>query len=247
MHTTSNPTVLGVWAHPDDEAYLSTGLALRAISSGGRVANRHLTRGELGTADPVRWPPERLARHRTQELAESHAVVGIADHEILGLPDGGCATSSPDDAVRWIAGAITRLAPDVIVTFGSDGMTGHADHRAVSRWTTRAWVECGIGALLYAAAPRSDLDRFGEMYERLGFSVDPTLYVPDDEVVHWIALTPDELDTKRRCLAAHATQTEPLVAAMGEDRYRDWIGTEAFRLPRPEEVRAARLTMEPVG
>jgi len=247
MHTTSNSTVLGVWAHPDDEAYLSTGLALRAIAAGGRVANRHLTRGELGTDDPVRWPPERLATQRSDELARSHAVVGIADHEIFGLPDGGCATSSPDGPVRWIAGAITRLAPDVIVTFGSDGVTGHEDHRTVSRWTTRAWLECGIGTLLYAAAPRSDLDRFGEMYDELGFSIDPSMYVPDEDVVRWIELTPAELDTKRRCLAAHATQTEPLVAAMGEDRYRDWIRTEAFRLPRPAELRAARLTLAPVG
>ena len=46
-------TVLGIWAHPDDEAYLSGGLmSIAARDHGNRVACVTATRGELGTADP---------------------------------------------------------------------------------------------------------------------------------------------------------------------------------------------------
>ena len=54
-------TVLGVWAHPDDEAYLSGGLMAMARDAGSRVVCVTATRGELGTPDPQAWPPERLA------------------------------------------------------------------------------------------------------------------------------------------------------------------------------------------
>jgi LmbE family N-acetylglucosaminyl deacetylase len=41
--------MLGVWAHPDDEAYLSTVLMHRIVESGGRVVVVTATRGELGS------------------------------------------------------------------------------------------------------------------------------------------------------------------------------------------------------
>lgn len=61
-------TLLGVWAHPDDEAYLSAGLMALARRDGQRVVVVTATFGEHGTDDPHRWPPTRLARHRRQEL-----------------------------------------------------------------------------------------------------------------------------------------------------------------------------------
>ena len=61
-------TILGVWAHPDDEAYLCGGLYALARDAGARVICVTATRGELG-GDPSAWPPERLAAQRTAELS----------------------------------------------------------------------------------------------------------------------------------------------------------------------------------
>ena len=41
-------TILGVWAHPDDEAYLSAALMALAVQNGQRVVCVTATRGELG-------------------------------------------------------------------------------------------------------------------------------------------------------------------------------------------------------
>ena len=41
--------LLGIWAHPDDEAYLSAGLMARVVASGGSVTVLAATRGEKGT------------------------------------------------------------------------------------------------------------------------------------------------------------------------------------------------------
>ena len=69
--------VLGVWAHPDDEAYLSAGLMATASEAGRRVVVATASWGERGTDDPRRWPPHRLAARRRGELARSLAAVGV--------------------------------------------------------------------------------------------------------------------------------------------------------------------------
>ena len=84
-------TVLGIWAHPDDEAYLSGGLMALARDHGSRVVCVTATRGELGTPDPETWPPERLAAERTGELARCLAILGVTEHHWLGYRDGECA------------------------------------------------------------------------------------------------------------------------------------------------------------
>ena len=70
-------TIIGIWAHPDDEAYLSGGLMALARANGQRVVCVTATRGELGTTDPMAWPPERLAAERTRELADCLNVLTL--------------------------------------------------------------------------------------------------------------------------------------------------------------------------
>ena len=70
-------TVLGIWAHPDDEAFLSAGLMAAARDAGQRVVCVTATLGEYGTSDPGSWPPTRMARVRERELQASLAALGV--------------------------------------------------------------------------------------------------------------------------------------------------------------------------
>src|SRR5690606_17765001 len=108
-------TILGVWAHPDDEAYLSAGLMALAVEAGNRVVCVTATRGERGTDDPGRWPPERLARRRSEELAASLAALGVAEHRWLDHADGSCAAVSPAAAAAQVADLIDEVRPDTVV------------------------------------------------------------------------------------------------------------------------------------
>jgi LmbE family N-acetylglucosaminyl deacetylase len=45
-------TVLSIWAHPDDEAYLCDGIMAMAAAAGSRVVCVTAARGELGVTDP---------------------------------------------------------------------------------------------------------------------------------------------------------------------------------------------------
>src|SRR5688572_14761308 len=113
-------TILGVWAHPDDEAYLSGGVMALARDSGSRVVCVTATRGELGTPDPQTWPPHRLAAERTDELARCLEILGVTEHHWLGYRDGECAQAGASDAVERLCELIEEIRPNTVLTFGPD-------------------------------------------------------------------------------------------------------------------------------
>src|SRR4051794_40577094 len=127
-------TVLGIWAHPDDESFLSGGLMAAARDAGQRVVCVTATLGEHGTSDKVTWPPRRLAAVRSRELRAALAALGVHEHSMLGYRDGTCADQPVGSVVSRLSQLVRDVAPDTIVTFGPDGLTGHSDHQAVSRW-----------------------------------------------------------------------------------------------------------------
>ena len=140
LHRPLPRRLLGVWAHPDDEAYLSAGLMARVAAAGGRVTVITATRGEKGTDDPDRYDSDAFGAHREAELRASLAVLGVDDVRFLDLRDGECELADPGPIVDTIARTMEEVDPDTVVTFGPDGMTNHADHIAISRWTTQAWL-----------------------------------------------------------------------------------------------------------
>ena len=224
-------TILGIWAHPDDEAYLSGGLMAMARDQGARVVCVTATHGELGTPDPVAWPPQRLAAERAGELARSLEILGVTEHHWLGYADGGCAGVPAADAVEQLCGLIEQVTPDTVLTFGPDGITGHLDHQTVSAWTAAAFDRAApSGArLLQAAVTERRAERWGSLNASLSVYLPgyPVL-TPSARLAVDIVLDPDVAARKVRALAAQTTQTTGLIATVGMDRYTAWVGEESF-------------------
>jgi LmbE family N-acetylglucosaminyl deacetylase len=225
-------TILGVWAHPDDEAYLAAGLMAIATDLGGRVACVTATRGEHGTSDPDRWPPDRLATIREREMAASLAVLGVSEHRWLPYADGACASIAEHQAVETITAVIDEVCPDTIVTFGPDGMTGHADHRAVSAWVTAAWGRrTGHPGtrLLYATTTDVWAERWRSTNEQLEvFGPEGPPRTREDELAVALDLPARTLDRKLAALRAQPSQTAGLIALLGDDAYGAWWDRECF-------------------
>jgi LmbE family N-acetylglucosaminyl deacetylase len=224
----SGRTLLGVWAHPDDEAYLSAGLMAEHRRRGDRVVVVTATLGERGTSDPVAWPPEKLAVLREQELRSALAAVDVDELHLLGLMDGECTWN---DGTDRIAELITQIEPDVIVTFGPDGMTNHPDHRAVSAWATDAWRATRTDAALWYATLGTDFHaKWGALSDHVGlWAEQPTPpCTPDRDLAARITLDNESLDRKLAALQAHASQTTGLIEAVGIGTYREWWRTEYF-------------------
>jgi LmbE family N-acetylglucosaminyl deacetylase len=224
-------TILGIWAHPDDEVYLCGGLMAAARDAGQRVVCVTATLGEHGTPDPGRWPPARLARTRAWELRAALAVLGVTEHHMLGLPDGGCVDQPVETVVGRLVSIIDEVRPDTILTFGPDGMTGHSDHQVVSSWTTAAHTRTGTSArLLYAGTSDEFHERWQHLYEGLDIYLAEGLPVltPRADLALEFELSDELADRKLVALRAQATQTAALVATIGEDGMREWCSVEEF-------------------
>ncbi len=160
------PTLLGIYAHPDDEVLGPGGTLARYAAAGARVALVIATRGEAGEiARPGVATPETLPQVREQEMRCSAAALGVSDLIFLDYRDSGMA-GSPDnkhpaalvnapasDVVSQLAAIIRRLQPQVVLTFEPYGGYGHPDHIAIHHHTVAAYHAAGDGQQYPEAGP----------------------------------------------------------------------------------------------
>lgn len=246
LTTTDLGTILGVWAHPDDEAYLAGGLMALARQAGQRVVVATATRGEAGTSDPDVWPPRRLARVREAELHASLAALGVTEHHFLGYVDGTLPDEDLREAIDRVADIVATVRPDTIITFGPDGLTGHSDHRRVSTWATVARELVAPDArLLYATTTARFVERWQHVHDRFDIYMDPALpaRTSSDQIALEVVLDGAIADRKLVALRAQASQTAGLISAMGEQVYRAWTSTETFREAMSMIPRTARANV----
>lgn len=187
-----------VVAHPDDDAFSWAGtVALHASDPGFRFVLVHATDGEAGDIRGG-FPATRgtLGAIRRAECEAAWRAVGrVPDrHDWLGYPDGGVAEVPAVELTERIAAILEVEAPDVVATFGPDGITGHPDHIAVGAATDTAFARLagtgrpGFRRLLHHVLPQSVFDRWQEQRRALDLPVfDPgSTYhgrgVPDEEV-----------------------------------------------------------------
>jgi LmbE family N-acetylglucosaminyl deacetylase len=235
-------TLLGVWAHPDDEAYLSSALMAGVRRAGGRVVVVTATRGENGTNDPARWPPHRLAEQREREMRASLDVVGVTEHHWLAHRDGELSGVPTPHGARELVPFLDRLDPDTVITFGPDGMTGHQDHQTVSAWATAAHAAAAPDArLLYATTTEEFVQAWQPARDQFPiFLADGLpLRTRAGDLAVSLRLPPAVIDRKIVALRAQASQTAALFTALGEARVRQWFSTETFVAADPADpVRA---------
>jgi LmbE family N-acetylglucosaminyl deacetylase len=143
--------LLACFAHPDDEAFTASGVLAASTARGVRVRLVCATCGEEGD---VRHPGvatrETLGQVRHEELRRSCAVLGLQEPIMLGYRDSGWGDSPaqyhpnafvqvlPWQVVQRLVEEIRRFKPHIVLTFEPDGISGHKDHKAISRYTTAA-------------------------------------------------------------------------------------------------------------
>jgi LmbE family N-acetylglucosaminyl deacetylase len=227
-------SILGIWAHPDDEAYLTAGLMAAAARRGERVACVTATRGEEGSWDEDRWPSEHMGEVREEELERSLEILGVKEHHWLECVDGTLAGVEPDVALAKLVPVVRDVAPASVLTFGPDGMTGHPDHRSISAWATEAFRRAApAGARLYHATyPPDWVEEFKPRFDRFNvFMEEGTPPVtPREQLDIAYRLPGDILDLKLRAIRAHVSQVEYMLEAFGADFFRRGAAEEFFVL-----------------
>ena len=226
-------SILLVFAHPDDESSLVSGTAAKYTRRGIPVDLICATGGEKGTRLDVPSDVD-TATARVVELRAATNVIGIRNIYLLGYVDGDLGKVDPSEVADRILKIMRDVCPEIVITFGPDGISGHPDHIAISRAATAAFekfTESGSGPckLYYVTIPASMLAEIGsEGVKRLATR-------PDDEITTTIDIS-GYFDIKIQALEAHKSQQDArLVAEMLQSaKEGGWEPRESFLLASPE-------------
>ncbi|MFN3179189.1 MAG: PIG-L deacetylase family protein [Thermus sp.] len=215
--------LLVVVPHPDDESFGAGGVLLFAKKAGLRTGILTLTRGEAGRTLGL-CPPEELPRVRTQELERAAGILEVDFLEVLSFPNAlpqavssehraaedprglasGKGLLDHPEAEAAIRERLLAQRPRYVLTFPPDGINGHPDHVAASRYATQAAE--GLAQVVYFVRPEGSWP-----------------------VTHRLRLPEWALARKLKALAQHRTQALSLLDFM--ERYPERLWTETFHLP----------------
>jgi len=208
-------SILGIWAHPDDESWSSAGLMKMAVMNGQKVGIITATKGDAGqTADEQKWPQKELTSVRKKELLDSLGYIGKIEQFWLDYEDGKLAESNTNKAVFEIVRILNVFKPDSVITFEPNGITGHDDHRTMSEWTTLAVGKFDQKVrLFHAAESQEKYTQVGDELDRkfnIFFNTEKPFLIAEKDADIVLKLTPQVLKCKMSCLKAHASQTSQL-------------------------------------
>ena len=192
------PGLLAVFAHPDDEAFHPGGTLALLARRGVRVQVLTATRGHAGSCGaPLLCSPEELPAVRERELRCACAALGIEPPILLDYQDGQLSQTDPGEIVSEILAVIRELCPQIVLTYGPDGISGHPDHVAIGRFATEAFHRAGDVVSLYTiAVPRS-------LAETL--SMTQIHAVPDETITVSVDVS-SVWETKMAAICCHRTQ-----------------------------------------
>lgn len=245
-----------VVAHPGDEAFGFGGAIASAAASGAYVVVVCATRGwfdaRLTDSSPapggknrdvklgaVTW--RNLDTVREDELRRSVALLGVRVVRMLDYAEGDLDRQDLDQLVGRIVEPIRMHRPEVILSFGPDGVTGDTDHVVLSRAVRAAYdraaeplayeddleedqVAWRAAKLYELVVPRSVVTELGERVpdEGYGSAAEPT-----------VALELGDLaQLKLAAISRHVSQTGSAgpFHDWGSQRRDAWLGTEHYRL-----------------
>ena len=199
-----------VWvgAHADDEIAAGPLLA-RYARDGVQVFILIVSDGSQGGSNTTIPVGPELARARAEEARCSAQALGAQPPIVLGFPDGHLGEYIGDrtriyQMTERMHAELQRLRPDVLLTWGPDGGTGHPDHRIVSAVVTQLARAAAPGVperLFYASLPAAAMSAMNPARGA------PPLMIPAPKyfTTH-VAFTAADLEASRRSMACHKTQ-----------------------------------------
>lgn len=145
--------LLFILAHPDDESFLVSGTIRANVDAGGQSVVICATLGERGTSHLAQQvTPAELRDIRKRELIAASEYMGTTKLHEFTFPDGGLR-EVPDELYTAFLPIAKAYAPDHIISFGPDGISGHLDHVTVGDVSLRIAETLGVPFLAIARPP----------------------------------------------------------------------------------------------
>jgi LmbE family N-acetylglucosaminyl deacetylase len=244
-------TVLGVFAHPDDECTSAGGVLARYADAGVPVVLVSCTNGEFGDDIGGLKPgapghdPQRVTSTRHRELDAACRRLGVSVVERLeyhdsGLPGwakwahGAVFSAVPASEVAFrLRALIDKYQPEVVLTHNPDAGHEHADHQHAGRATALAVP--AATTLYFGAHGMTRAERLREALRHNGIDRPvpegerkSTLELIEKRITARVDLGP-YVHRKREALFEHRSQLASSAAAQLTPRqYEQVFGTETF-------------------
>lgn len=189
--------IVGIFAHPDDEA-MGPGGTLAQLAKNHEVYLICVTSGEASG----KTPEEKLVigEIRRKELEKSAEILGIKEVFFLGYEDGELRNNIYHQLAGDIAKKIEDLRPDTLLTFEMRGVSGHIDHITVSMVTTFVFQKYSfLKKVMYYVIPKKESKRMRDYF----------IYFPqgyEEQEVDEVRDISDVWDTKVQAMMAHTSQ-----------------------------------------
>lgn len=196
--------ILAVLAHPDDESFGAGGTLAKYAHKGVQVILLCATRGEAGISGVA---PEEAGAIREEELLQAAEYLGIEVH-FLGYQDGELLKADPLKLLENVACWIDTVQPQVVLTFGPDGVSGHPDHVTISHIVTQAVERYFPDICLLYIAPSEATD-LGCGVSAAGANLDKPLMAED--------ISDFKID-RIRAIQSHISQHPPLTGKVEEEK-----------------------------
>jgi LmbE family N-acetylglucosaminyl deacetylase len=247
---------MAIVAHPGDEAFGFAGAIASAAAEGAYVVVVCATRGYFDPRisskppapggrnrdllEPLGW--RNLDTVREDEMRRSAALLGVRVLRMLDYAEGDLSSVDYHHLVGRLVEPIRMHQPEVVLTFGPDGVTGDADHVTLSRAVGDAVEAAALPlayeddleedqlawkiAKLYHLVVRTDeLTVLGEMAPAAGYGSAPDAPTVDLSLGELVPL-------KLAAIERHVSQTgsDGPFAGWDPDRRDRWLADEHYRL-----------------
>lgn len=253
---------MAIFAHPDDEAFGCGGVLSKYAHEGSEVHLVMATLGEAGRlANPAIPLTQPIGVVREAELRRACAAYGVHQLHLLGFVDGQTTVAPQNLAVFKIVRLLRQYQPQVVISFGADGIYGHYDHLAVHRWVTTGvqlaadatyWPETGpthqVAKFYHRAVP---LDAIATIERTTGRTSVPIDGVPFPFVGYPLEKITTIVDVRAYArkkingIRCHASQIDPASPYLQEDFNPDnfpWFWQETFILAQSAEAMKSVVT-----
>lgn len=218
MHT--HKSLLVILPHPDDESFPMGGTLAKYAANHTHVTLICATHGEAGIEG---LDSKEVGRIRERELRHAASELGLNEVRFLDYRDGTLAVAAPGKFIELLTDLIGESHPDVVLTFGPDGISGHPDHVTLSARVTQAFERAALpNARLYYLSPsEATLQGCG--------------VVPSQEIAGGPVASIDITDyrlPKLRAMQCHVSQNPPFKGEP-EHEIENLACHEYFTLARP--------------
>ena len=226
-----SPRILLVFSHPDDESFIAAGLARRYGERGAQIVLVTATRGDAGrVGKPPLCDREALPVLREAELRSAAEVLGIADVHLLDYRDKHLSEAPVDLIREELVVLIRRYRPHVVITFDPNGLNGHVDHIAISRFVTDAVAVAAEPRWDVVAARPHQVQRLLWTAPILPWEVTDSADLGREPGVDFVLDVAAHRSAKAEALRAHRTQNVPIDRCfLSKANLDDILSVEVFR------------------